>query len=82
MKVLTSIAFTEQIMYSASVIAMKILTKPTPNEDYFKLSAREAGIVAMKVAKDVGGGATDWEVFRDWQRAWKQRNRTRNLSWI
>lgn len=61
---------------------MQLFVKPEPTEAFFKLSGRESSIVAMKVAKDAGGGETDWQVFREWTRAWKQRNRSRNLTLV
>jgi hypothetical protein len=59
---------------------MQVLVKPKPNDKFFKLSARESSLVAMRVAKEAGNGATDWQVFREWTQAWKNRNRTRNLT--
>lgn len=59
---------------------MNVLVKPQPNQEFFKLSAREANSVAMKVAREAGQGQTDWQVFREWVRAWSERNKTRNLT--
>lgn len=67
-------------MYSVYKKCMQVLVKPNPNEKFYQLSAKQAGVVAMQMAKEAGNGQTDWEVFREWTSAWRQRNRTRNLT--
>lgn len=59
---------------------MHLATKPQPSEKFYKLSARESSLVAMRVAKQNDTGQTDWQVFREWTQAWNRRNRSRNLT--
>lgn len=66
-------------MYTES---MKIFVKPKPNEKFYRLPAAEAAHTAMQVARQYGNdGQPDWQIFRDWTAAHKQRNRAgRQLS--
>lgn len=53
---------------------MKILTKPKPNEKFFALSPRQATRLAMHVAREYGGGQPDWQVFREFTKAYAEHH--------
>jgi hypothetical protein len=60
---------------------MKILIKPKPNQKFYRLSYKQAALVAMKVAREYSSdGQPDWSLFKEWTDAHMARNRTKNIT--